>query len=179
MPEQNAQEPGTTEEPETTEEPGTETPAAEPEPVPEPVNNLGSVRAWLRTCPSVARNVPFGADYLADDPNKYALVSTPSQRRVRENILGEVELLPVQVQNFVFAYRAPYGAAVAQNLDNLAFFQAVEAWIWEQNAEHNMPDWEGGTIESIVPTLSPTIMEYGTATARYQIQIRVTYQVRE
>ena len=165
-PEQNSQEPETP-----------ETPTAEP--VPEPVNNLGSVRAWLRTCPSVARNVPFGADYLADDPNKYALVSTPSTRRVRENILGEVELLPVQVQNFVFAYRAPYGAAVAQNLDNLAFFQAVEAWIWEQNAEHNMPEWEGGTIESIVPTLSPTIMEYGTATARYQIQIRVTYQVRE
>ena len=141
------------------------------------VNNLGSVRAWLRTCPSVARSVPFGADYLADDPNKYALVSTPSTRHVKENILGEMELLPVQAQNFVFAYRAPYGAAVAQNLDNLAFFQDVEKWIWAQNASGNLPGWEGGTIKSIAPTISPVVMEAGTATARYQIQIRVTYQV--
>lgn len=147
--------------------------------IPEPVNNLGSVRAWLRTCPSIARNVPFGADYLADDPNKFALVSIPSQRRIRENILGEVELMPVQIQNFVFAYRAPYGAAVAQNLDNLAFFQAVEKWIWEQNDAQNLPEWEGGTVKHIVPTISPVIMEYGTATARYQIQIRVTYQVND
>lgn len=145
----------------------------------ESVNNLGSVRAWLRTCPSVVRTVPFGADYLADDPNKYALVSAPTTRRVKENILGEVELLPVQIQNFVFAYRAPYGAAVAQNLDNLAFFQSVEKWIWEQNDAQNLPEWDGGTVKYIVPTLSPTIMEYGTDTARYQIQIRVTYQIAD
>ena len=140
------------------------------------INNLGSVRAWLRTCPSIIRTVPFGADYLADDPNKYALVSVPSTRNTRENILGEIVLLPVQTQNFVLAYRAPYGDEVEQNLSNLAFFQSVEKWIMEQSAAGNLPEWDGGVIKYITPTISPVVMEVGASTARYQIQIAVTYQ---
>lgn len=140
------------------------------------INNLGSIRAWLRTCPGIARTVPFGADYLADDPNKYALVSVPSTRDTTENILGELVELPTQTQNFILAYRAPYGDEVEQNLSNLAFFQNVERWIKEQSAAGNMPAWDGGTIKYIVPTISPVIMEMEADTARYQIQIAVTYQ---
>lgn len=99
--------------------------------------------------------------------------------RLRENILGDMELDPVQAQNFIFAYRAPFGSAVQQNLDNLQLFQQVSAWIWAQNAAHNFPTWEGGEITSIVPTITPVIMEAGTDTARYQIQIRVTYHITE
>ena len=140
-------------------------------------NNLGSVRAWLRTCPEFARNAYFGADFLKDDPELFALYSVPSTLRLRENICGDVVPQPVQIQNFVLAYRAPYGAPVQQNLDNLQFFQDVAAWVWAQNRARNFPDWDGGVITSIVPTVTPVIMEVGTATARYQIQIRVTYHI--
>lgn len=142
-------------------------------------NNLGSVRQWLRTCPAFSSNDYFGADFLRDDPQISALYSVPSSMRLRENILGDMELDPVQTQNFIIAYRAPFGSAVQQNLDNLQLFQQVSAWIWAQNAAHNFPTWEGGEITSIVPTITPVIMEAGTDTARYQIQIRVTYHITE
>lgn len=147
--------------------------------MPEPTNNLGSVRAWLRTCSEFASTAYFGADFLKDDPEHFALYSVPSALSTRENILGNTKLRPVQTQNFIIAYRAPYGAQVVQNLDNVLFFQNVAAWIWNQNATHNFPEWEGGEITSIIPTITPTIMEAGTATARYQIQIKVTYHIKE
>lgn len=142
-------------------------------------NNLGSVRDWLRACPTFKSKTYFGADFLKDDPEIYALYSVPTPLALHENILGQTKLKARQVQNFVIALRADYGAPVAQNLLNLQFFQDVSAWIWAQNAAQNFPAWDGGEIASIVPTITPVIMETGAATARYQIQIRVTYDIKE
>lgn len=142
-------------------------------------NNLGSVRAWLRACPAFAQDAYFGADFLKDAPELFALVSVPSTLAIRENVLGDTELEPRQVQNFILAYRAPYGAPVQQNLDNLQLFQQVAAWIWQQNAAHSFPAWDGGAITAIVPTITPVIMEAGVATARYHMQIRVNYYINQ
>ena len=141
-----------------------------------PTNNAGALRAWLRQCPAVQAARAFGADYLADEAS-YSLDMTPSALRYRENILGEMVLRETQEQNFVFASRDPYGADFQQNLENLAFFQAVSAWIIEQNNARIFPAWEGGEVTAIVPTLSAYPMTMGSAFARYQIQIKVTYRV--
>ena len=139
-------------------------------------NNAGALRAWLRGCPTIERNRVFGADYLADNES-YSLDVTPTALKYRENILGETVLQEKQEQNYVFASREPYGDEYQQNLDNLAFFQAVFAWIISQNNARNFPQWEGGEITSIVPTLSAYPITMGSAYARYQIQIKVTYRV--
>ena len=139
-------------------------------------NNTASMRAWLRTCPSVERKRLFGADYLAD-VESYSLDVTPTALRYQENILGEMVLRETQEQNFVFASRDPYGAEFQQNLDNLGFFQDVAAWIIEQNNARSFPAWEGGEVTAIVPTLSAYPIAMGSAFARYQIQIKVTYRV--
>lgn len=139
-------------------------------------NNAGAVRTWLRTCPTVERARVFGADYLGDEES-YSLDVTPTALRYRENILGEMVLRETQEQNFVFASREPYGDQFQQNLENLAFFQEVSAWIIEQNNARNFPAWEGGEVVAIVPTLSAYPIAMGSAYARYQIQIKVTYRV--
>ena len=141
-----------------------------------PTNNAGALRAWLRQCPTVQAARAFGADYLADEAS-YSLDMTPSALRYRENVLGEMVLRETQEQNFVFASRDPYGADFQQNLENLAFFQTVSAWIIEQNNAREFPAWEGGEVTAIVPTLSAYPMTMGSAFARYQIQIKVTYRV--
>ena len=41
----------------------------------------------------------------------------------------------------------------------------------------NFPEWEGGTVVAVVPTLSGYPISLGSAFARYQIQIKVTYRV--
>lgn len=141
-----------------------------------PINNTASMRTWLRSCPEIERTRAFGTDYLADDES-YSLDVTPTALRYRENILGDMVLRETQEQNYVFASRDPYGADLQQNLNNLAVFQAVTAWIINQNNARNFPDWEGGEVVAIVPTLSAYPIAMGSAFARYQIQIKVTYRV--
>jgi len=144
--------------------------------MPEPINNTASLRTWLRGCPGIERARAFGADYLADDES-YSLDVTPTTLKYRENILGQMVPREKQEQNFVFASRDPYGADLQQNLDNLAFFQAVAAWIIDRNNARDFPAWEGGEVIGIVPTLSAYPIAMGSAFARYQIQIKVTYRV--
>lgn len=142
----------------------------------DPTNNAGAVRAWLRTCPGVERARVFGADYLGDKES-YSLDATPTALKYRENILGDMVLRETQEQNFVFASRDPYGAEFQQNLDNLGVMQDVSAWIIEQNNARNFPTWEGGEVTAIVPTLTAYPISMGSAFARYQMQIKVTYRV--
>lgn len=144
----------------------------------EPENNVALMRAWLRGCPVVAQARLFGVDYLGEQES-YSLDPIPTALRYRENILGEMVLRETQEQNFVFASREPYGADIAQNLDNLAFFQAVSAWIIGQNNARSFPEWEGGEVTAIVPTLTAYPMAMGSAYARYEIHIKVTYRVKE
>ena len=139
-------------------------------------NNAGALRVWLRQCPTVERKRLFGADYLADNES-YSLDVTPTALKYRENILGDMVLRETQEQNFVFASRDPYGAEFQQNLDNLGVMQDVSAWIIEQNNARNFPTWEGGEVTAIVPTLTAYPISMGSAFARYQIQIKVTYRV--
>ena len=87
-------------------------------------------------------------------------------------------LRETQEQNYVFASRDPYGAEFEQNLENLGVMQVVSAWIIDQNNIRNFPDWEGGEVVAIVPTLNAYPISMGSAFARYQIQIRVTYRVK-
>ena len=140
------------------------------------INNTDSVRLWLRQCPAVNRQKRFGADYLGEQATEYSLLSIPSQLRTRENILGEEVPLDEQEQSFVFAARMPYGADIPQDLENLAFFQDVTNWLYEQNAAKNFPDWDSGRIKSIVPTLTPTISRVSSDAAEYRIQIKITYR---
>ena len=138
-------------------------------------NNTGALRAWLRRCPVIERARAFGVDYLAEN-GSYSLDATPTALRYRENILGEMVLRDVQEQNFVFASREPYGDAFQQNLDNLGVMQDVAAWIVEQNATRRFPDWAGGEVVAIVPTVSAAPVSRGSAFARYEMAIKVIYR---
>lgn len=144
--------------------------------MPDTVNNTGKLREWLRECPAVSKKNRFHADYLGDEPTEYSILSSPSALRSHENILGETVLDDIQMQNFIIASREPYGADVAQNLENLLFYQGVTQWIVEKNNAGEFPEWEGGKVTSILPTLSAYPMQGGSTAAKYQIQIQVTYR---
>ena len=139
-------------------------------------NNAGAMRAWLRACPALTRDRAFGADYLAEGES-YSLDTIPSAIRYRENILGETAPLERQEQVFVLASREPYGPDHTQNLDNLGVFQDVAAWIVAQNAARRFPEWAGGEVVAVVPTVSAAPVSRGSAFARYEMEITVTYRV--
>jgi len=140
------------------------------------VNNIESLRAWFRECPEISKGAYFRTDFLAPEPTEYALFSVPSSLSYHENIMGEEELNDIQTQNFIFSSKEFYGADARQNMENLGFYQRVTAWILEKNNRHEYPEWEGGTIKSIVPTLTAYPAQVGSSAAKYQIQIRITYR---
>lgn len=140
------------------------------------VNNTESLRGWFRECPEISRQNRFRADYLAEGPTEYAIMSVPSTLRYHENILGEEVLNDDQTQNFIFASKEVYGADAQQNLENLAFYQRVVNWIIEKNAARDFPEWDGGRIKSILPTLTAYPAQVGSNAAKYQIQLRINYR---
>ena len=118
------------------------------------VNNTESLRNWFRKCPEISRNNRVRADYLAEGPTEYAIMSVPSTLKYHENILGEEVLDDDQVQNFIFASKEVYGADVQQNLANLAFYQSIVNWIIDRNNAKDFPEWDSGRIRSILPSSS-------------------------
>lgn len=139
-------------------------------------NNEQHLRKWLMGCPELSNKNRFRVDYLSEKPTEYAIFAQPSTIAYTENVLGEMVPRQKQVQNFVFATKDVYGADERQNLSNYQFYQDVIAWMQNQNAQRNLPDWEGGTVESVVPTLTQYVSVPGTDSAKYQIQIQVTYK---
>lgn len=140
------------------------------------VNNTESLRGWFRECPEINRQNRFRADYLSEGATEYAIMSVPSTLKFHENILGERVLDDNQTQNFIFASKEVYGADAQQNLANLAFYQAVTKWIIDKNEAQEFPEWEGGKIRAILPTLTAYPAQVGSNVAKYQIQIRIDYR---
>lgn len=139
-------------------------------------SNAEYLRQWLRTCPFIPATKKTGIDYLSDTPTEYSVYASPSTLRYRENIWGEEILEDNQEENFIFAAREVYGPEASQNGQNLLFFAQVCAWIIEQNNLRNFPEWNQGTVKSIVPTLTAYPIAIGSNAARYQIQLKVTYR---
>lgn len=139
-------------------------------------DNVANLRNWFRQCPAVLKRNRFRADYLAEAATEYSIFTSPSTLRSHENILGEVVLDDIQTQNFIFASKVPYGPDVEQNLANLVFYQDVMRWMIEQNNSGNFPEWEGGTVRAILPTITAYPAQAGSDTAKYQIQVQITYR---
>ena len=142
------------------------------------VNNIEHLRKWFRTCPVLSRENHFRVDYLAEESTEYALYAVPTTIRYHENVLGEHVPNDIQVLDFIFASKAPYGANEKQNSENYGFYQDVTDWIIEQNSARNLPDINEGRVQSIIPTLTQYVSAPGASSAKYQIQIKVTYRRR-
>lgn len=139
-------------------------------------NNIAAIRTWFRTCSVLATGVRFNADFTAGRSTEYAIYSVPSALQYKENILGEEVLKDDQTQNFIFVAELPYGEDAQQNLANMGFMQAVTEWVLAQNAERNFPEWDGGDIKSVLPTLTGAPVQVSSGTAKYQIQLQINYR---
>ncbi len=140
------------------------------------LNNTELLRDWFRTCPAILKTNYFRVDYLAEKATEYALYAVPSTLKTHENILGEEVINDIQTQNYIFASKETYGADIQQNLKNMQFYQEVMAWILEQNAARNFPKMQDGVVKSVVPTLTPYMVQAGSNVAKYQIQLKITYR---
>lgn len=140
------------------------------------VNNVEHLRKWFRTCPLLSPDNHFRVDYLAEEATEYALYAVPSNIVYHENVLGEHVPNDIQSLNFIFASKENYGANELQNIANYGFYQDITDWIVEQNSLRKLPCVNEGRVLSVVPTLTQYVAIPGTNSAKYQIQIKLTYR---
>ncbi len=140
------------------------------------INNAGALRAWLRGCPSIARESDFGADWLDGGAGGFSLGAAPGEPAYRENIWGRKALGSKQWREFWLDARLPHGGDVAQNLENLETLQRIESWILAQNAAGRFPEWEGGRVTAVLVAHSGAPESFESGTARYRMKLRVEYE---
>jgi hypothetical protein len=85
--------------------------------------------------------------------------------------------LPLYYLDRIF-HRADHTTVGREEFDaRLGEILVQPAWIIDGNNACDFPEWEGGELVAIVPTLNAYPIAMGSAFARYQIQIKVTYRV--
>lgn len=137
---------------------------------------VDALRDWFRGCPALNKENRFGVDYLSADPTEYAIYMSPSSLASFVDVTGEVVVRSVQEQSFNFASREKHPADVLQALANHGFYDDVISWILAQNKEKNFPDIPGGSVISIMPSMTQYLFEAGANSGRYQISCKLTYR---
>lgn len=109
------------------------------------------------------------ADYLGEEATDYTIETIPIDPILKEytdgSYLGQL--------TFQFGSREYYDDSDKQNIENLDFYEKFQKEIEYNNEHHILPDIEG--IQSIECLSNGTIQDVENKTAKYIIQMRITY----
>lgn len=112
-------------------------------------------------------------DCLRSEPDSYSIDSEPGDIAQRYLDGSTVRRFP-----FTISSRMYFGTDVQTQADNLAFFEALEAWLTQQTLVGRLPELgEKRTARSleVLSSAHPFIVDDDAGVARYQIQMRLTY----
>lgn len=109
------------------------------------------------------------ADFLGDDATDYTIETIPIEPILRQyadgSYLGQL--------TFQFGSREFYDDSNNQNIDNLGFYERFQQEIESNNNNGILPEIDG--IQSIECLSNGTIQDIENKTAKYIIQMRITY----
>lgn len=134
---------------------------------------IESVRAWLRRYEPLASG-RLGVDYLPEEAKTYSVDSVSSVEMVKRYMDGSAK------KQFLFTLSSREFRAdnIQGNTENLAFYEAFSLWVAAQNRRpKNLPVLDNGRTAQMVEVTTSgypfLVDEHGTA--RYQIQLKMTY----
>lgn len=110
------------------------------------------------------------ADFLDDEATSYTIESIPVEPKLRQYRDGG----SLNQYVFQFGSREFYDNSVAQNINNLGFYERFQEEIETNNKNGVLPDIKG--IQSIECLNNCTIQDVQNGTAKYVIQMRITYE---
>ena len=110
------------------------------------------------------------ADFLGDEATSYTIEPIPIDPVLRPYQDGG------SLNQFVFQFgsREFYDNSVAQNINNLGFYEKFQEEIETNNKNGVLPDITG--IQSIECLNNGTIQDVQNGTAKYVIQMRIIYE---
>ena len=110
------------------------------------------------------------ADFLGDEATSYTIEPIPVEPKLR--LYRDGGSLNQYV--FQFGSREFYDNSVAQNINNLGFYERFQEEIETNNKNGVLPNIKG--IQSIECLNNGTIQDVQNGTAKYVIQMRITYE---
>lgn len=136
---------------------------------------IQSVTDFMKMCPEL-KDGYFRVDSLGNRPTEYTIESMPCDPWIERYVGGG------GVKQFLFALgsREYYSVDSMQNIENLEFYEKLSEWLEECNQNGDLPDLGDGKATEEIEIVSTGFL-YGTdgKTARYQIQLRLTYEKEE
>ena len=109
-------------------------------------------------------------DFLGEDATSYSIEPIPVEPKIKTYTDGG----SLNQYVFQFGSREFYDNSVAQNIDNLGFYEKFQNEIETNNKNGVLPDIAG--IQSIECLNNGTIQDVQSGTAKYVIQMRITYE---
>ena len=111
---------------------------------------------------------------LRSKEGSYSIDSEPGESVFQRYLDGST------VRRFLFTIsgRMYYGSDIANQAENLAFFEELEAWLSQRELLLDLPDLgEKRTARSleVLSSAYPIVVDEEKGSARYQIQMRLTY----
>ena len=112
----------------------------------------------------------INVDFLGENPTEFAIVPIPVDPILEKHVDGS----SLRQYQFQLISCNDYGADVLQNMSNSKFYEDLYDLIESNNKEGILPDING--IESIECLNNGAILDATTNTARYSIQMKITYE---
>ena len=110
------------------------------------------------------------ADFLGDEATSYTIEPIPVEPILKSYADGG----SLNQYVFQFGSREFYDDSVAQNINNLGFYEQFQEEIETNNKNGVLPDITG--IQSIECLNNGTIQDVQNGTAKYIIQMRIIYE---
>lgn len=131
---------------------------------------IEKIRQYLIENKIVDENCRVNVDFLGEEPTEFSIVPIAVDPILNKYIDGS-SLRQYQFQLISCNY---YGADVMQNIANSTFYENLYNLIEENNDAGILPKIKG--IESIECLNNGAILDVTTNTARYSIQMKITYE---
>lgn len=131
---------------------------------------IEKIRKYLIENGIVDEECRVNVDFLGENPTEFAIIPIAVNPILKKYIDGS-SLRQYQFQLISCNY---YGADVMQNMANSKFYEELYDKIESNNDDGILPDIKG--IESIECLNNGAILDVTTNTARYSIQMKITYE---
>lgn len=118
----------------------------------------------------IDENYRINVDFLGENPTEFAIVPIPVDPILEKYVDGS----SLRQYQFQLISCNDYGADVLQNMANSQFYEDLYDLIENNNKNKIWPDING--IESIECLNNGAILDATTNTARYSIQMKITYE---
>ena len=130
---------------------------------------LEKIREYFIKNNIIDENSRINVDFLGETPTEFAIEKVPSEPILERYIDGS------SYRQFQFQLLScnNYGSDVMQNIANSTYYEQLYELIEKNSKKKNLPEIEG--IDAIECLNDGGIVDAGTNTARYSIQMRITY----